>query len=163
MRLEHKPKNEKTFKKMSRKVRNYFSNKKALLLTGVVGVGIFAAGYIVDAAKPKTKTDTVCTCTQTMSCTTTVKEGDYLPNMWVGKSFKDMVSPRVTKVDEKGVEVTWNVETLFEKGEVAHPMRIPYGKSMKLGEAVLTWEIKAEKGKTASEAVVTVNKVSPCE
>jgi|GEM_PF-4367521 len=163
MRLEHKPKNEGTFRKMSRRVRNYFSDNKALMTTCLVAAGIFTLGTIVDATKPKTKNDTVCTCTQTMSCTRTVEEGNYLPNMWLGKSFKDMISPKVTKVDEKGVEVTWNIETLFEAGEIAHPIRIPYGKSLKLGEGVLTWEIKAEKGKTAGEAVVTVNAVSPCE
>ncbi len=163
MRFEREPKNERTFKKMSREVRNYFSDKKALMATGLVAVGIFAAGAMVDATKPKTKNDTVCACTQTLSCTRTVKEGDNLPNMWVGKSFKDMKSPKVTKIGEDGIEVTWNVETLFEKGEITHPIKIPYGKSLKLGEAALTWEVKAEKGKTAGEAVVTVNKVSPCE
>jgi hypothetical protein len=163
MRFEPKPKKVGTFKKVSRKTHNCFSNNKLLTVTGLVAAGIFTLGIVADATKPKTKNDTVCTCTQTMSCTRTVTEGNYLPNMWVGKSFKDMISPKVTKIDEKGVEVTWNVETMFEKGEIAHHMIIPYGKSLKLGEGALAWEIKAEKGKTAGEAVVTVNKVSSCE
>ena len=162
MRVEHKPKNERVFKKISRKVRNCFSNNKALLLTGAVGAGIFAAGIIADAAKPKIKNDIVCTCTQTMSCTRTVKEGDSLPNLAAGTSFAHVESVKVTKIDEKGIVADVGPFEVFMSEVASQKVRIPYGESLKLGEGVLIWEVKAEKGKNPGEAVVTVNSVSPC-
>lgn len=104
-----------------------------------------------------------CWETDKFSYKKTVKEGDSLP-MWAGTSFRKMESPKVTKIDEEGVEVTWNIETLFEQAEIAQPVRIPYGESVKLGEGPLSWEIKAVKGKNSDEAKLIVkNTVSKQE
>ncbi len=91
------------------------------------------------------------------SVTKTVKEGDELPSMWLGTDFRHMEKAKVGKVDENGIEVVWSIETSLEKnGFLDHSMKIPYGETGRIGEFELVWEIKAEKGKKAGEAVVNV-------
>lgn len=94
---------------------------------------------------------------ETKSVTKTVKEGDELPSMWLGTDFRHMQKAKVGKVDENGIEVVWSIETSLEKnGFLDHLMNVPYGETGRMGEFVLVWEIKPEKGKKAGEAVVTV-------
>ncbi len=162
MRLEHKPKNERTFKRMSRKALNYIHDKKAPMITGLVIAGLFTLGSIIDATKPKSQKDTVCTCTQTTSCTQTIREGDTLPLIFSGKSFREMESVNVTKVDEKGIDLSMNFE-VFMSEMADGKARVEYGKSLRIGEGALVWEVKAEKGKDSGEAVVTVKTTSLCD
>lgn len=89
--------------------------------------------------------------------TKTVKEGDEIPAMSMGPDFGHMQSAEIVKIDEKGIEVAWKIETAFEEGHMDYSVKVPFGESRKTGEGALTWEVKAEKGKNPGEAVVTVN------
>ena len=91
---------------------------------------------------------------ETKTVTKTVKEGDLV---YVDEAGPASVSLKAIKVGEKEVELAFEVESLFEmEGHFKHPVVVPFGESRKTGEGVLTWEVKAEKGKNEGEAVVTV-------
>jgi len=89
---------------------------------------------------------------ETKTLTKTVKKGDTLSVFEAGPAS---VSLKIADVNEKGVGLTCEVETLFEQAEnFEYPVLVPYGKTVRLGESAT--EVKAEKGKNPGEAVVTV-------